>query len=58
MDKLDAAIARLQEAARMSQQIYEKPLMITYSGRKDSDVLLHQAVCCRDSWNLRRKTHE
>ena len=44
MDKLDAAIARLQEAARMSQQIYEKPLMITYSGGKDSDVLLHLAI--------------
>ena len=44
MDKLDAAIARLQEAARMSQQIYEKPLMITYSGGKDSDVLLDLAI--------------
>ena len=44
MDKLDVAIARLQEAARMSQQIYEKPLMITYSGGKDSDVLLHLAI--------------
>ena len=44
MDKLDAAISRLQEAARMSQQIYEKPLMITYSGGKDSDVLLHLAI--------------
>ena len=44
MDKLDAAIARLQEAARMSQQIYEKPLMITYSGGKDSDVLLNLAI--------------
>ena len=32
MDKLDAAISRLQEAARMSQQIYEKPLMLTYYG--------------------------
>ena len=44
MDKLDVAIARLQEAARMSQQIYQKPLMITYSGGKDSDVLLHLAI--------------
>lgn len=44
MDKLDVAIARLQEAARMSLQIYEKPLMITYSGGKDSDVLLHLAI--------------
>lgn len=44
MDKLDVAIARLQEAAQMSQQIYEKPLMITYSGGKDSDVLLNLAI--------------
>lgn len=28
----DKAILRLQEAAQMSQQIYEKPLMLTYSG--------------------------
>lgn len=40
----DKAILRLQEAAQMSQQIYEKPLMITYSGGKDSDVLLHLAI--------------
>lgn len=44
MDKLDAAIARLQEAARMSMQIYEKPLMIAYSGGKDSDVILDLAI--------------
>lgn len=44
MDKVDAAIVRLQEAAQMSQQIYQKPLMITYSGGKDSDVLLDLAI--------------
>lgn len=38
------AILRLQEAARMSQQIYEKPLMLTYSGGKDSDLTLDLAI--------------
>ena len=44
MDIETKAILRLQEAAQMSQQIYEKPLMIAYSGGKDSDVLLHLAI--------------
>ena len=44
MDIETKAILRLQEAAQMSQQVYEKPLMITYSGGKDSDVLLHLAI--------------
>lgn len=44
MDIETKAILRLQEAAQSSQQVYEKPLMITYSGGKDSDVLLHLAI--------------
>lgn len=40
----DKAILRLQEAAQMSQQIYEKPLILTYSGGKDSDVTLDLAI--------------
>lgn len=44
MDIETKAILRLKEAAQMSQQIYEKPLMITYSGGKDSDVLLNLAI--------------
>lgn len=40
----DKAILRLQEAAQMSQQIYEKPLLLTYSGGKDSDVTLDLAI--------------
>lgn len=40
----DKAILRLQEAAQMSQQIYEKPLRLTYSGGKDSDVTLDLAI--------------
>lgn len=34
------AIERLKTASEMSLNIYEQPLMITYSGGKDSDVLL------------------
>lgn len=40
MDKLDIAVMRMQEASKMSFQIYNKPLVITYSGGKDSEVLL------------------
>lgn len=40
----DKAILRLQEAARMSQQIYEKPLLLTYSGGKDSDLTVDLAI--------------
>lgn len=38
------AILRLQEAARMSQQIYEKLLVLTYSGGKDSDLTVDLAI--------------
>lgn len=40
----DKAILRLQEAAQMSQQIYEKPLLLTYSGGKDSDLTVDLAL--------------
>lgn len=42
-DKVDIAVSRLQEAAEMSQMLYEKPLVITYSGGKDSDTVLKLA---------------
>ena len=42
-DKVDIAVRRLQEAAEMSQMLYEKPLVITYSGGKDSDTILKLA---------------
>ena len=32
MDKEQLAIARLQDAARLSEHRYKKPLMVTYSG--------------------------
>ena len=40
MNLEEKAIERLKEASKMSVDIYGKPLMITYSGGKDSDVLL------------------
>lgn len=42
-DKVDIAVKRLQEAAAMSQTLYEQPLVITYSGGKDSDTILKLA---------------
>ena len=42
-DKVDIAVRRLKEAAEMSQMLYEKPLVITYSGGKDSDTVLKLA---------------
>lgn len=44
MDIETKAILRLQEAAQMSQQIYEKPLLLTYSGGKDSDLTVDLAI--------------
>lgn len=37
------AIDRLKVASNMSEKIYKSPLVLTYSGGKDSDVLLHLA---------------
>lgn len=37
------AIERLKLASDMSLRLFEKPLVITYSGGKDSDVMLHLA---------------
>ena len=44
--KVEKSIRTLKLAAEMSQQYYSKPLIITYSGGKDSDVLLHLAESC------------
>ena len=44
--KVDKATRTLKLAAEMSLQYYGKPLIITYSGGKDSDVLLHLAESC------------
>ena len=37
MDLEHAAITRLQEASRMSLQIYRQPLVVTTSGGKDNE---------------------
>lgn len=43
MDKEERAIKRMQKASAMSIEKYEQPLVITFSGGKDSSVLLHLA---------------
>ena len=43
MDKLDAAVKRLQSASEMSLYLYQKPLLLTYSGGKDSDACVEVA---------------
>lgn len=40
-DLEQTAIERLKLASDMSLRLFQKPLVITYSGGKDSDVLLH-----------------
>lgn len=40
-DLEQTAIERLRAASDMSFRLFEKPLVITYSGGKDSDVMLH-----------------
>ena len=43
MDLEQMAIARLREAARTSERCYNAPLIVTFSGGKDSSVLLELA---------------
>lgn len=43
-DKEQKAIERFRLASDMSMRLYKKPLVIAYSGGKDSDVLLALAV--------------
>lgn len=40
MDLEHTAIMRLQEASKLSEFYYQKPLLLTYSGGKDSEVCL------------------
>ena len=42
-DLEQTAIERLKAASDMSLRLFEQPLVITYSGGKDSDVLLYRA---------------
>ena len=43
MDLEQTAIERLKMASDMSLRLYKQPLVVTYSGGKDSDVLLYLA---------------
>lgn len=43
MDLEQTAMERLRLASDMSQRLYKQPLVITYSGGKDSDCLLRLA---------------
>lgn len=40
-DKIKRSIEIIQLASKMSWEFYKKPMIIGYSGGKDSDVLLH-----------------
>lgn len=48
-DKVKEAKEALVLAADMSKKYYNEPLIVTYSGGKDSDVLLHLAENCLKS---------
>lgn len=41
--KVEVAIDRLQNANRMSHKYYNKPIVVAYSGGKDSQVVSHLA---------------
>lgn len=43
-EKVRKSLEVLKVAAQISEDYYSLPLMITYSGGKDSDVLLHLAI--------------
>lgn len=43
MDMEQASILRLKEGAMLSEQYYQKPLLILYSGGKDSEIILDLA---------------
>lgn len=45
-EKIQESKNALILASEMSQTYYHKPLIITYSGGKDSDVMLHLAESC------------
>lgn len=44
MDKVEAAYERLRFGEKMAKQMYGKPLLLCYSGGKDSQVLLRLAI--------------
>lgn len=48
-DKIQESQRAIILASEMSKRFYHKPLVVTYSGGKDSDVLLHLAENCLKS---------
>lgn len=42
--RIEEAIETLKLASEMSLKYYHKPLLLTYSGGKDSDVMLDLAI--------------
>lgn len=47
-EKINKSYEVLKVAAKMSKTFYHQPLIITYSGGKDSDVILKLAMECLD----------
>lgn len=45
-EKIEQSIKAIRLAAQMSKSYYQKPLLLCYSGGKDSSVLLHLAESC------------
>ena len=43
-DKINKAIEALKTAEKIARDFYDKPVVVTYSGGKDSDVLLDLAI--------------
>lgn len=43
-DKITKAIEAFKTAEKIAKDFYDKPLVVTYSGGKDSDVLLDLAL--------------
>lgn len=48
-EKVEKSKRALRLAAEMSKTYYNAPLILTYSGGKDSDAMLHLAESCLDS---------
>lgn len=43
-EKISKAIEALKTAEKIARDFYDKPVVVTYSGGKDSDVLLDLAI--------------
>ena len=43
-DKITKAIEAFKTAEKIANDFYDKPVVVTYSGGKDSDVLLDLAI--------------